>query len=57
MKNQIEVVELQFLDRKGVNTFVWAVYFQDRLLSVEYTFGYSLLTNRQDFDTVFQAVA
>lgn len=57
MTNPVMIVELQFLDRQGINTFVWAVYFQERLYSVEYTFGYSLLTNRQDFDTVFQAVA
>lgn len=57
MTNPVMIVELQFLDRKGINTFVWAVYFKDRLYSVEYTYGYSLLTNRHDFDAVFQAVA
>lgn len=57
MTNPVVIVEEQFHDRMGIKTLVWAVYYNGRLFSVEYTLGYSMLTNREEFEPVYQAVA
>lgn len=50
MTNQVIVEEVRFQDRKGLWTSVWAVYFQDRLITVEFTRGQTGLTERVEFD-------
>lgn len=57
MKNPVEVIEMQFLDRRGVRTLAWGVYYNGRLYSLEYTFGYSLLTLNVEFAAPLRAVA
>jgi hypothetical protein len=43
---QIIVHEHYFRDRAGLFTTVWAVYYKDRIINVEFTRGRSGLTDR-----------
>ncbi len=40
--------DIHFIDRKGIFTSAWTVFFNDRIVTVEFTKGNSGLTERVD---------
>lgn len=49
MDNVLVVRVENFIDRAGKWSTVWAVYFGDRVMTVEFTRGNSALTDRVEF--------
>lgn len=48
MANLIVVRIENFIDAKGDWTTVWAVYFEGRVINVEYTLGHTALTAHEE---------
>lgn len=52
MDNTLVVRVEYFIDRQGNWTTVWAVYFRDRVLNVEFTKGKTPMTDRVELQEV-----
>ncbi len=52
MENLLVVRVEEFVDRKGDHSMVWAVYFRDRVINVEYTRGNTPMTERVELQEV-----
>jgi hypothetical protein len=52
MENLLVIRVEMFQDRKGYRTTIWAVYYKDRVINVEFTRGNTPMTERVELQEV-----